>query len=541
MMKYAKPDVVFQPAIGQHMQAGIHKLVNAVRPTLGPRGGGVVLQSDTHPDVPEYLQDAGLIVRRVVQIADPDEDVGAMLARRAIWKVREEAGDGAATAAVLFEAIFDQGLKYVAAGGNAQRLRTCLHQGLQVVLDQLAQSTTRLRGRQKLAQFAYGVCQDRELADYLGEIFDIVGEWGQLEVRKGTGRQLEREYVEGMYWETKPFAREMLTGEGALRVDLDDAAILISNLSIEDPAELVPLLQVAQEAGLRKLVVMAQKMTGPAIALLLANNHPAHFQLAAVEMPFGFTPQQQGLMEDLALLTGGRAIVADSSETLATVKAGDLGRVRKAWVDRTHFGIIGPRGDPHALRTHLAALRAAYAQATGADAQKALRERIGRITTGSATLWVGAVTEHEINQRKDLAERTAEVLRGALREGAVPGGGVGLLACREGLRQCRQASRDPDERMAYEILIRALEEPTRTIIANAGEDAAEVMAAIKLAGPGYGYDVEAGQVVHMAEAGIMDSAAAVRLALINAVSTAAIALTTDVVVHHKRPISQIEP
>jgi chaperonin GroEL len=541
MMKLATPGVVFQPATGQHMQAGIHKLVTAVRPTLGPRGRGVILQSDTHPDVPEFLDDAGLIVRRVVQLGDPDEDIGAMLARRAIWKVRKEAGDGAATAAVLFESIFSQGLKYITAGGGAQRLRTCLHQALYVVLDEIACNMTPIRGRKRLSQFAFSVCQDEELGDYLGEIFDIIGEWGQLEVRKGSGRELEREYIEGMYWETKPFAREMLTAEGLLRVDLEDAAILISNLSIDDPVQLVPLLQMAQQAGLRKLVVMVQKMSGSAIALLLANNNPARFQMVAVETPFGFTPKQRGMMEDLALLTGGRAIVVESGEGLDTVKPADLGRVRKAWADRGYFGIIGPRGDPHALRSHLTDLRAAYGQATDVDAREELRERIGRLTTGSATLWVGATTEPELLLRKDLAQRTAEVVRGALREGVLPGGGVALLACRPALRRRRNDSRDPDERAAYEILMRALEEPARTIIANAGEDAAEVMASINQAGPGFGFDVHAGRVADMVEAGIVDSASVTRQVMINAVSTAAIALTTDIVVHHKHPISQIEP
>ena len=346
MTKLAKPGVVFQPAAGQRMQEGIRKLVTAVRPTLGPRSRGVILQNDTHPDIPEFLDDAGLIARRVIELADPDEDVGAMLARKAIWTVRENAGDGSATAAVLFESIFNQGLKYVASGGSAPRLRSYLDRGLRLALDELARSTVPIRGRKKLAQFAHSVCQDQELARYLGEIFDIIGEWGQLEVRKGNGREMQREYVEGMYWETKPFSRTMLTGRDLLRVDLEDAAILISNLSIEDPRSLVPFLHMVQQSGVRSLAITAQKMSDAAVGVLLANNGPERLQIVAVETPFGFTPQQQGMMDDLALLTGGRTIVEAAGEGLRGVTPADLGRVRRAWADRGYFGIIGGRGDP---------------------------------------------------------------------------------------------------------------------------------------------------------------------------------------------------
>ncbi len=533
--------VVFQPAVGQRVQHGIHKVVAAVRPTLGPRSRGVVLKSYTHPDIPEYLDDAGLIARRIIELADRDEDIGAMLVRKAIWTVRENAGDGAALTAVLFESIYDEGLKYIASGGSAARLRTCLVRTMDVILDELTGVTTPIRGRKKLTQFAYGVCQDRELAQFLGEIFDIIGEWGQLDVRKGSGRELEREYVEGMYWESKPFSRDMLTAPDLLRVDLENPAILITNLAIEDPHQLVPLLSMVKQAGIRSLLMTAQKMSDAAIGLLRANNIPDQLQIVAVEAPFGFTPKQQGMMEDLAMLTGGRPIVEASGEGLGHLKPEDLGRVRKAWADRAFFGIVGGRGDPRAVRRHLAELRGAFARAKDPDARQAWRERIGRLTGGSATLWVGAMTEPEINLRKDLAERTAEALRGARREGVLPGGGVALLGCRPVLRRGQTASTDPDEKAAYSILLRASEEPARTIIANAGWDAAEVMAAINRAGPGSGFDVEAGEVVDMVQAGILDSAGVMRLAVISAVTTAALTLSLGAVVHRMRLRREVTP
>jgi len=532
--------VVFQPVVAQSMQQGIHKIVGAVRPTFGPISRGVVLRNMIQPDVPEYLDDGGLIARRIIQLGDRDEDVGAMLVRKAIWTVREATGDGSALTAVLFQAIYDQGLKHIAAGGNAARLRTCLNSALQVVLDELARITAPIRGRKKLAQFASGVCHDRELADVLGEVFDIIGEWGHLEVRKSNSQGLEREYVEGMYWETKPFSREMLTGPDQLRVELEDAAILISNLAINDPRQLVPFLDMVKQTGIRSCVLTLQKITDAAVGLLLMNNTDG-LRIVAVETPYGYTPKQQFMMEDLALLTGGRPIVEASGERLGSLRAEDLGRARKAWADRTYFGIIGGRADPHALRRHLAALRASFSAAKDVEARQELGQRIARLTSGSATLWVGARTEPELNRRKALAVRTAEVLRGALREGVVPGGGVSLLACRPALRRCRAASRDPDERAAFSILLEAVEEPARTIIANAGWSVDEIMASINRSASGYGLDVERGEIINMAQAGILDSAGTVRLAMINAVAGAALTLATDVMIHRDRHFYETQP
>ena len=219
----------------------------------------------------------------------------------------------------------------------------------------------------------------------------------------------------------------------------------------------------------------------------------------------------------------------------------DLGQARRVWADRNNFGIVGGKGDPRKLRQHIANLRAAFVNTEDPVAREKLQKRIGKLMGGSATLWVGGTTENDIDARKELAKRTAGAMRGAVREGILPGGGVVLLNCRPALQQRLDQSTDPDERAAYRILLKVSETPIRTILANAGYDASDIMAEIRLAGPGYGFDVLAKEVVNVAEAGIFDVAAVQRAAIHSAVSSAAMALTVDVVVHHKEPEQSMQP
>jgi chaperonin GroEL len=284
------------------------------------------------------------------------------------------------------------------------------------------------------------------------------------------------------------------------------------------------------------LLIVASKLSDSAIAFLLAiNKDPEKFQAIAVKSPEVTTTARAGAMEDLAVLTGGRPLAKAAGYTLGGVTLDDLGRARRLWADRTYLGIIGGKGDPRALRKHIATLRAAFKHADEPQDRNKLRERIGKLLGGSATLWVGGATELEIKARKERAQRTADALRGAIADGVLPGGGAPLLACRPALQDRLDQSTDSDERAAYRILIKALETPIRTIVANAGYDASEVMAEIKQAGTGYGFDVRTGQVVDMAQAGIFDSASVLQEIIHTAVAGAALALTVDVLVHRKEP------
>ena len=537
MTKSRTQRVVLQPATYQGFQKGIDQIVSAVRPTLGPLPRIVALEKTVSSNqMPEILDDGGVIARRIIEIAGRDEDMGAMYVRHLLWRMHEKVGDGTASAAVMFKSIFDQGVRYITAGGNAMQLRRHLEKGMRVMVDELAAKAIHLEGKEPLAQIAESICYDPPLARMLGEIFDIIGEYGRLEIRSGRSRELEREYVEGMYWKGGVVSRQMITDHRKLRTEMENAAILITDFDIEDPRELMPVIQSVVQAEIRSLLIIASKLSDSAIAFLLAiSKDPAKFQAIAVKSPEMTATGRAGAMEDLAVLTGGRPLARVAGYTLGRVKLDDLGQARRLWADRTYLGIVGGKGDPRALREHIATLRAAFKHADEPQDRNKLRERIGKLMGGSATLWVGAATELEIQARKERAQRTADALRGAIADGVLPGGGVSLLACRPALQDALDQATDLDERAAYRILIKAVEAPIRTILANAGYDDSEVMAEIKQAGTGYGFDVRAGQVADMAQAGIFDSASVLRETVHTAVAGAALALTVDVLVHRKEP------
>jgi len=536
MAKSHTQRVVFQPATYRGMQRGINRIVKAIRPTLGPLPRVVAIARVLSDRTPELLDNGGMIARRIIQLANCDEDMGAMFIRHLLWRLHEKVGDGTATAAALFQSVYNQGVRYVTSGGNAMQLRRYLEKGMRVTLDELTGMAVHLEGEERLAQIAESICYDPPLAKMLGEIFDIIGEYGQLEILSGHSRELEREYVEGMYWTGGIRSRQMITDHTQFRTEMENAAILISDLKIEDPRQLMPLVEMARQAEIRSLLITAQKLSDSAVSLLLAaSQDPSQFQAIAVKARGLAADDQAAAMEDLAILTGGRPFVNAAGYTLSGVKSQDLGRARRVWADRFSFGIVGGKGDPRALRKHIANLRAVFRQAKDPAVRKKLRERIGKLMGGSATLWVGGTTELEIEARKELAERTANVLRGAIMEGVVPGGGVSLLACRPALQRMVDQSTDPDEHAAYRILIKALEEPIRTILTNAGHNASEVMAEIKRAGAGYGFDVRSRQVVDMVQAGIFDAASVQKAAVHSAIAGAALALTVDVLIHHKKP------
>jgi len=528
--------VVFQPASYRGLQRGINQLVNAVRPTLGPLPRTVAIHHVVTNKMPELLTKGGVIARRIIQLPDRDEDMGAMLVRHLLCSLHEQFGDGTATAAVLFQSVYNQGVRYLASGGNAMRLRYYLEKGARVILDELTSMTLRAGGKEQLVQIAQSICYDPPLAKVLGEIFDVIGEYGQLEIQPIHSRELKREYTDGMYWEAAGlFSREMITDHTRLRTEMESAAILISDLEIEDPRQLLPVMTVALEAGICSMLIIANKLSASAISLLLTNRDPEKFQAIAVRTPGISREGEVVAMEDVAVLTGGRPFLKATGDTLDNVKLQDLGRARRVWADRSRFGIVGGKGDPRSLRKHMMSLRTLFGQAQDPEVRRKLQQRCGKLMGGVATLQVGGATEIEIETRKELAEQAAGALRGAIRDGVLPGGGVTLLACRPVLKRLLDQSADPDERAAYHVLISVMEVPARTIFTNAGYDASEVLAQIKLAGPGYGFDVVSGQVVDMAQAGIFDVATVQKAAVNGAVTTASQALTIDVLVHHKKP------
>lgn len=537
---FQTPRVVFEPRAADGMQKGMDKLVQLIRPTLGPLPHIVANEKVAGRDrLPEMIDSGGTIARRVIQIADRDQDVGFMYLRHVLWKLQESEGDGTASAAVMFQTIYNQGQRYLVSGGNPMGLRHHFENGMSSVLKTLDGMTTQLHGKQKLAGLARTICYDDELAKMLGEIFDIIGAYGRLEVRKGTGNGLIREYVEGMYWENGLRSREMANADFGMRANLENAAVLISDLQIEDPQQLIPLLNLALKNNIKQVLLISSTLSDRAMGILLAKPNREKVLVAAVQTPGMTIDAQRDAMEDLAVLTGGRPLLAASGDTLEKMVKEDFGFARRIWADKISFGIIGGRGESRNVRQHIAKLRNIY-RAAAVDDRKKLLERLGKLMGGSATLYVGGISPTAIEEREELAIRTAEAMRGAMRDGVVPGGGVSLLACRDVLRPLAHETEDTDQRAAYNIMLQALETPFRTITINAGRNPGKILAEIERAGPGWGYDVLQDKVLPMADAGLFDAVTVVKGAVHSAFSSAALALTTNAVIHVKNPPESLQ-
>ena len=516
------------------MQAGTEKLARLLAPTLGPLPRTVVVNHRHDRNHPEILDNGGEIARNILQLDDRTEDVGAMFLRECLWGLQQQVGDGTATAAILFGAVFAEGVRYIAAGGNAMRLRTYLNKGLETIIETLSGMTAEVAGAERLSGLARSLCHDEPLADMLGQILADVGEFGRLEIREGQTRELLREQVEGIYWERGLMSRQMAVDSHRQRTDLRDAAILISDLEIDDVRQLMPPLTLCVSAGIRGLFIVAQKISDNVIGFLQANQNPELLQIAAMKTP-GLGHDQFGELEDLAVVTGGRVFAKVVGDTFERVRLQDLGRAGRIWADIHNFGIVDGAGDADAVQQHTLSLFSAFERAEDPALREKLRKRIARLQGGSATLWVGGGEGGAIKARAVLAERTTGLLREALMYGVTPGGGTALLDCRPTLQRLIGHSTDTDERAAYQILLRAVEQPAVTIAANAGYDPHATLARIEQAGPGYGLDATTGQIVPMVEAGIFDVATVLKSAAFSAISSAALALTVDVMVQHRTP------
>lgn len=533
--KSYQPGLVFQPHAQENIKRGLNTLVSAIRPTLGPTARTVAVTSlIENKNTPEVLDDGGIIARRVIELHRRDADVGAMLARALICRQNERLGDGSATTAVLLQAIYNGGLHYLAAGGNAMRLRYHLERTLEKALAALDEQTYFVEGKRQLALVAESICHDAQLAKLLGEIFDIIGAYGRLDIRKDHGRSLRREYIEGMAWDSGVFSRDMIHNQTDLQTVYEEPALVLVDSKVQDPRHIMPMLEIAVDQKIQRLILVAADMSAEAMAgIMMANGKLKNFQVMAVRGPGSNADERAAAFEDIAIATGAKTLVEVTGLSLKDVTYGHFGRTRRGWASPQNFGIIGGKGDPRQLRRHIRRLQNWLEQSADPPAREALQKRIGRLLGGSATLWVGGASKIEIEQQKTLAEKTASAMRAAVSGGVLPGGGMAYMNCRQALAAQASASAEPDQRAAERILHDALAEPARAIFENAGYEPGEVLARLSQADNGCGFDVLSGAI---AEGGkLLDSAAVMKAALRNAVLTAGMMLTIDVMVHHQSP------
>ncbi len=533
--KTYRPGLVFHPQSQENIKRGLNTLVSAIRPTLGPTARTVAVTSlIENKDTPEVLDDGGIIARRVIELHRRDADVGAMLARALICRQNERMGDGSATAAVLLATIYNGGLHYLASGGNAMRLRHHLERALEKSLVALDEQTYTVQGKHKLAQVAESICHDADLAKLLGEIFDIIGAYGRLDIRKDHSRILRREYIEGMAWDSGLFSRDMIVNRAQLQTVYEEPAFVLADFKVNDPRHIMPMLEIAVDQKIEKLILVAADLSAEAMAgLMMANGKLKNFQVMAVRGPGSNADDRAAAFEDIAIATGAKTLVGAAGDSLKDVTYGHFGRARRGWAGAHNFGIIGGKGDPRKLRQHIRRLQRWLEASDDPLVREALQKRIGRLMGGSATLWIGGVSEIEIDQVKTLAEKTASAMRAAVSDGVLPGGGMAYMNCRSVLESKSQSGAEPDERAAHRILFDALAEPARAIYENAGYEPGEVIAKLSDLDNGCGFDVLSGAITDEGE--LVDSAAVMKAALRNAVLTAGMMLTIDVIAHHQSP------
>lgn len=537
-----KPAVVSQPQTYKALFKGINLVTEAIRPTLGPLPRLVALSGLRREDKPEFLDDGATIARRIILIMPRSCDVGAMLLRGSLWKMHQEVGDGTATMAVIYHTIMREGIRYVTEFGcNAMLLRSGLEKGLKTVKEVLHQQAVPLKGKQAISTIARGMCQgDNEMADMLSEIFDFVGTEGLIVVEGYHRLGLEREYIEGTYWKLSGyFSSYFAPDQKTKQVVFEDAPLLITDFKLKDPAVLIPVLEKCIKAGIKKLVIVAGDLSESVIGLLINNNQAKTIETLAVRTPRVLEMDRVASVEDIAIMTGGKPYYQAAFPTFDEFKVEDLGHARRAWATESMFGIYGGKGDPRQIRQRIVEVKGALAKAELESEKIYQQSRIGRLHGGTAILRVGAIHEIEIETRKSVAERAVNGLRHALVGGVVPGGGAALVAARSALVELPAANED--EAIAFRILARAMEEPMRTIAKNAGLIPDVVLDRVKSSPNGYGLDAISGQILDMKQAGIQDSAVVLEKALEIAVSGAAMALTTDVIVHHSQPIEVVEP
>jgi len=530
--------VLSQPHTREALRAGIDALAGAVIPTLGPLTGPVALDDKNRGGSPELLDDGGTIARRILQLDDADADVGAMLLREILWRQREVYGDGAATAAVLFQTVFAEGHRFINAGGNAMLLRQALETGMKLLLDSLRQQIQPVESQAEMERVAHSICGEDEIAATLADIFELLGPHGAIEVREG-GRDLGHEFFLGSYWEGKVPSNIVFEGLIGDRIELQSAAWLVSDFELDDLQALVKLVTAAVQAGYSSLVIAAKSFSEQIIAAQGANSRIEDFQLVYLE-PTGLVDEQEAALADLALITGGQVLRTVAGHTLPGVTSDHLGKSELAWVDRNRFGIIAGGGDKAAVEREVAALETRYARSDDERQQALLRTRIGRLRGGSAVVYAAGSSESEMRYQKDVITKTIAAMRSALLRGTLPGGGTALLRCLDGQRYAGSA--DLHERAAWDILSKAVEAPCRMLLQNAGHEAPGlVVDEIASAVNGAGYDLRSGRIVDMHREGVVDSASALMGAVRNGIGGAALALTVDTIVRRVNPPLAIEP
>ena len=515
--------MVFDEEARQALAAGASKLARAVRSTLGPRGRNAVL--DKGWGSPKVTKD-GVTVAEDIELEDPYENLGAQLIKEAASKTNEVAGDGTTTATVLAEAIYREGLKMIAAGADAMALSRGINAAVEVVVDAIGKLATKINEKNKteIKQIAtIAGNNDPAIGDVLAEAFLKVGKDGVITVEEGRQSETRVDVVEGMQFDRGYLSPHFVTDEDNMEAVLDECYVLLFEEKISSAKSLVPLLEAISRSG-KPLLVIAEDVEGEALATLVVNKMRGIIKACAVKAP-GYGDRRKAMMEDIAILTGGKAIFKDLGIELESVKLEDLGRAKKIIVRAEETIVVGGQGEKKAIEGRAELIRREIETTDSEYDREKLQERLAKLAGGVAQINVGAATETEMKERKALIEDAKAATQAALEEGIVPGGGVALIRAGKALKNLKL---EGDEALGAKIIENVLDYPLRSIAENAGLDGAVVVNRVRqLKEKNEGYDADKDRYGDMLKFGVIDPAKVVRTALQNAASVASLLLTTD--------------
>jgi chaperonin GroEL len=521
--------VIFNEQARAALKHGVDTLALAVKTTLGPRGRNVAMGKKW--GAPSVTHD-GVTVAKEVELKDPFQNMGAQLLKEAASKTNDVAGDGTTTATVLAQAMIDEGLKLVAAGANPMILKRGLDKGREALVARIKEQSITLKSRDEIRQVATISAQDPEIGELLATIMDKIGHDGVVTIEEGKGTTLEYELVEGMQFDRGYISPYFVTDSSRMEAVIDEPYILITDKKISAVNDLLPILEAVLATGKKDLVIIAEDVDGEALATLVVNKMRGTLNALAVKAP-GFGDRRKAMLQDIAILTGGTVISEEVGRKLDSAKVQDLGRARRVKSDKDNTVIVEGFGDKQAIQARIRQLKQQIETTTSDYDREKLQERVAKLSGGVAVIKVGAPTEPALKERKARVEDALNATRAAVEEGIVPGGGIALLNAIPSLDNVQ--TQFEEERMALNILRRALEEPLRQLAINAGEDGSVVVNQVRTHqrehnNPNYGFDVMTGTFVDLMQAGIIDPAKVVRSALENAVSVAGIVLTTDALI-----------
>ncbi|HEV8534376.1 MAG TPA: chaperonin GroEL [Candidatus Limnocylindria bacterium] len=512
------------------LKQGIDTMANAVKTTLGPKGRNVAV--DKKFGAPTVTHD-GVTVAREIELEDPFENMGAQLLKEAATKTNDIAGDGTTTSVVVAQAIVHEGLRNIAAGANPMLLKRGLEKGVIAVVEEMKAQSTKVEGehqKEQIAQIATISAADKQIGDLIAEVMDKVGKEGVITVEESKGLQFETEYVEGMQIDRGYISAYFVTNADRMEAVIEDPYILITDKKISAITDILPVLEKLVQVT-KNLVIVAEDIDGEALATLVVNKLRGTLNVLGVKAP-GFGDRRKAMLEDIAILTGGQVITEEAGRKLDATTIQDLGRARRVTADKDETTFVEGRGSQDKIMARVKQIKAQIEETTSDFDKEKLQERLAKLAGGVAIIKVGAATEVELKEKKHRVEDALSAARAGIEEGMVPGGEITLI---NAIKALDNVKAEGDELTGVNILRRALEEPFRQLIANAGQDGSVMLDAVRrkqveAKSFSWGYEVISGKIVDLPKAGIIDPVKVVRSAVENGASIAAMILTTEALI-----------